>query len=134
MMIIVSAVKTWYLYAMSSRLVNVRLDPERLRKAKSLRASGVPISDIVREAIDRRYADLNQPPEDLDVESIIRRIDEQFPDLPNPPPSAYNVHDRREARGEIVRHLQAKHRRHVKAHQAATRKRIRKPKSTSKKK
>ena len=37
---------------MTSRLVNVRLDEERLRKAQTLRESGVALSDLVREAID----------------------------------------------------------------------------------
>ena len=43
---------------MSSRLVNVRLDAERLRKARKLRERGVRLSDVVREAIDKRFLQL----------------------------------------------------------------------------
>src|SRR6202011_845098 len=53
-------VKTRYLYKMSSRLVNVRLDEERVRKAQTLREHGVALSDVVREAIDERFAALRQ--------------------------------------------------------------------------
>jgi hypothetical protein len=37
-------VKTRYLYRMGSRLVKVRLDEERVRKAQTLREHGVPLS------------------------------------------------------------------------------------------
>ena len=43
---------------MSARLINVRLDAGRLRKALALRKSGVALSDVVREAIDERFARL----------------------------------------------------------------------------
>lgn len=43
---------------MSSRLVNVRLEAHRLRKAQALRDRGVRLSDVVREAIDERFASL----------------------------------------------------------------------------
>jgi hypothetical protein len=37
---------------MSSRLVNVRLDEQRIRKTRKLRAGGIALSELVREAID----------------------------------------------------------------------------------
>ena len=55
-----TVVKTSYLYIMSSRLVNVRLDADRLRKAQTLRARGMALSDVVREAIDERFAALSE--------------------------------------------------------------------------
>lgn len=36
---------------MGSRLLNVRLDEERVRKAQTLRERGVALSDVVREAL-----------------------------------------------------------------------------------
>jgi hypothetical protein len=96
-------VKTRYLYSMSTRLVNVRLDAERLRKAQALRERGVALSDVVREAIDDRFTALrrSQP----DVRTIIRRMFEKFPDPPDLPPRDYDVHDRRAARVAILRKI-----------------------------
>lgn len=90
---------------MSSRLVNVRLDSDRLSKAQRLRARGVALSDGVREAIDERFAALRRSESPLDVRAIIRRIFEQYPDPPDLPPRDYDVHDRRAARGAILRKL-----------------------------
>ena len=89
---------------MSYRLVNVRLDKERSRKAYLLRESGVALSDVLREAIDARYAELrsDSPP---DVKAIIERIFEQHPDPPDLPARDYDVHDRRAARAAILRKL-----------------------------
>ena len=64
---------------MTSRLVNVRLDADRLRKAQTLRARGMALSDVVREAIDERFAALRRRESRLDVRAIIRRIFEQYP-------------------------------------------------------
>lgn len=90
---------------MSSRLVNVRLDAERLRKAQALRERGVALSDVVREAIDDRFASLARSESPRDVRAIIARLFERYPDPPNLPPRSYNVHNRREARLTIRRKL-----------------------------
>jgi hypothetical protein len=90
---------------MSSRLVNVRLDADRLRKAQRLRARGVALSDVVREAIDERFAELDERELPRDVRTIIRRIFERYPDPPDLPPRNYDVNDRRAARDAIVRRL-----------------------------
>jgi hypothetical protein len=90
---------------MSSRLVNVRLDAERLRKAQTLRERGVALSDVLREAIDERFASLRRLDSRPDVRTTIRRIFEQYPDPPDLPPRDYDVHDRRAARTAIVRKL-----------------------------
>ena len=88
---------------MGSRLVNVRLDAERLRKAQTLRERGVALSDVVREAIDDRFAALRRSESHSDVRTIVRRIFEQHPDPPDLPPRDYDVHDRRAARAAILR-------------------------------
>jgi hypothetical protein len=98
----------WHLYGMGTRLVNVRLDEERTRKARALRASGIAISDLLREAIDRRYAQVVRSPKGLDVAVIMRRIFEEHPDPPDLAPRGYNVHDRAAARRAILRRLRRK--------------------------
>jgi hypothetical protein len=89
---------------MSSRLVNVRLDADRLRKAQTLRARGMALSDVVREAIDERFAALRSE-SSPDVRTIVRRIFEQYPDPPDLLPRDYDVYDRRAARVAIRRKL-----------------------------
>lgn len=90
---------------MSSRLVNVRLDANRLRKVQTLRARGMALSDVVREAIDERFAALRKSESPRDVRTIVRRIFEQYPDPPDLPPRTYDVHDRHAARVVILRKL-----------------------------
>lgn len=98
-------VKTRYLYSMSSRLVNVRLDAERIRKARTLRERGIALSDVVREAIDERFAGLRRSESQPDVRALVQRIFEQYPDPPDLPSRDYDVHDRRAARVAIRRKL-----------------------------
>jgi hypothetical protein len=90
---------------MSSRLVNVRLDDERVRKAQTLREHGVTLSDVVREAIDERFAALRGSGSRPDVTTIVEGIFERYPDPPDLTPRNYDVHDRRAARAAILRKL-----------------------------
>jgi len=87
---------------MKPRLVNVRLDAARLRKAQALRRRGIALSDVVREAIDARYGQLQSTPRS-DVQGIVRRIFDEYPDPPDLPERDYDVHDRQAARRAIVR-------------------------------
>jgi hypothetical protein len=87
---------------MRARLINVRLDADRLRKAQHLREHGVTLSDVVREAIDERYSRVRSA-SPADVKALVRRIFEQCPDPADLPPRDYDVHDRRAARGAILR-------------------------------
>ena len=95
---------------MSSRLVNVRLDAERLRKARTLRERGVALSGLVREAIDERFDKLSQVAKPRDVKAIMAHVFEQYPDPPDLRPAAYNVHNRKEARQAILRKLRSRRR------------------------
>jgi hypothetical protein len=90
---------------MGSRLVNVRLDEGRLRKARVLREQGFPLSDLVREAIDERFEQLSRPETAQDVRNIVQHIFEQYPDPTELPPRVYNVHDRKTARAAILARL-----------------------------
>ena len=90
---------------MGSRLVNVRLDEARVRKARALRERGVVLSEVVREAIDERFAALRRSAAAPDVRAIVRGIFERHPDPPGLAPRDYDVHDRRAARAAIRRRL-----------------------------
>jgi hypothetical protein len=90
-----------------SRLTNVRLDADRRHKAQQLRERGVSLSDVLRQAIDERWSKLSAG---RDVAEIITQMFEQYPDPPDLPPRAYDVHDRRAARDAIVRRLHRRRR------------------------
>jgi len=93
----------------AARLVNVRLDADRLRKARTLRERGVTLSEVVRTAIDERFAELWEAT-DPNPANAVRRIFERFPDPPDLPKRDYDVHDRRAAREAILRTLRRKRR------------------------
>jgi hypothetical protein len=88
---------------MPSPLFNVRLDPDRRRKVKALRARGIVLSDVVREAIDRRFAALDPSSHRSDVRALVARIFATHPDPAELPPRSYDVHDRWAARLAIRR-------------------------------
>lgn len=56
---------------MSSRLVNVRLDEDRLRKARIVREHGLALSDVIRETIDERFGQLNSSITANDIRNVI---------------------------------------------------------------
>jgi hypothetical protein len=91
---------------MGSRLINVRLDADRIRKAQRLREHGVALSDVVREAIDERFSELRSESQP-DVKAIIGRMFHQYPDPPDLPPRGYDVHDRHAARKAILGKLRS---------------------------
>ena len=93
---------------MSSRLVNVRLDADRLRKARILREGGITLSVGGREAIDERYGALRRTSTGVDVTELVRSIFEEFPDPVTLPTRGYDVHDRKSARAAIRGALAAK--------------------------
>ena len=93
---------------MSAKLVNVRLDERRLERARRLRAKGITLSALVRNAIDREYDDLVQSSVRRDVQAIMSAIYSEYPDPPGLRPRDYDVHDRREARDAISRKLRRK--------------------------
>ncbi len=101
-------VNTRYLYCMNKRLVNVRLDERRLERARRLRASGIALSDLVRDAIDRQYELLVGSSRGRNVEAIMNEIYQRYPDPPDLPPRDYDIHDRHEARRAVLRNLRKK--------------------------
>jgi hypothetical protein len=99
-----------YLYNMTGRLVNVRLDEKRLERSRKLRANGMTLSELVREAIDRRYEQLVGSSTSRDVEAIVREVYERYPDPPDSPPRKYDVHNRGEAKAAVLRALRKERR------------------------
>lgn len=95
---------------MVGRLVNVRLDEERLRKARVLRERGVTLSDLVREAIDVRYGETASKRRPRDVREILGDILRKHPDPAGLPPRDYDVRDRRQARTAILERMRRKSR------------------------
>ena len=93
---------------MASKLVNVRLDGDRIEKARRLRERGVALSDVVREAIDERYAELAGSA-DADARTIVRDIFERYPDPPRLLPRGDDVHDARAARDAVRLSLRKRH-------------------------
>jgi len=86
---------------MGTRLINVRLDADRFRKAQALRERGVALSDVVREAIDERFSELRVESRP-DVKAIVQRMFTRYPDPPEIPSRGYDVHDRHAARKAIL--------------------------------
>lgn len=95
---------------MASRLVNVRLDEGRIRKARALRARGIALSDVVREAIDAEYAALTAAEKPRDVLGALENILRRYPDPPEAPQRTYDVHDAAKARTAIRERLRTKRR------------------------
>ena len=90
--------------------MNVRLDADRLRKARALRKRGVALSDVVREAIDERYGQEQSSSSRIDARALIRRLFEEHPDPPDLPARRYDVHDRVASRRAIARALSRRRR------------------------
>src|SRR5437868_8828560 len=65
---------------MTSRLINVRLDERRLQRVRRLRAKGISISDLLRDAIDRQYEEITKQRKPRDIESMLQELYAQYPD------------------------------------------------------
>jgi hypothetical protein len=92
---------------MSSRIVNVRLDEQHIRKARKLRAGGIPLSSLVRAAIDQEYDRLVESSMPRDVQEVMKQIYERYPDPPDLPLREYSVHDRVAARKAVLHKIRS---------------------------
>jgi hypothetical protein len=93
---------------MSSRVVSVQLDEQRIRKARELRVAGISLSSLVGVAIDRQYELLVASSRPRDVEAVMKQIYDRYPDPPDFPPRPYDVQDRFAARNAILGTLRRK--------------------------
>jgi hypothetical protein len=76
-----SYVKTQDVYNLGSKLVNVQLAAERLRKMVVLPERGLSSSDAVREAIDERFVGPGGAASG-DVGAMVTPLRESYPDPP----------------------------------------------------
>ncbi len=90
---------------MKRHLINVRVDDDHARKARKLRDSGVALSDLVREAIDSKFAEMTAEVSPRNMKSLVAALFDRHPDAPGMPSREYDVHDRIEARAAIQRKL-----------------------------
>jgi hypothetical protein len=90
---------------MNSRLVNVRLDAQRIRRARQLRSRGITLSELIRDAIDRKYEELMTRSPRRDVAAVMKSIYAKYPDPAGQSKREYDVHDRTEARAAITSRL-----------------------------
>jgi hypothetical protein len=95
---------------MATRLVNVRLDEGRVRKARALRARGITLSHVLREAIDAEYAALAATEKPRDVLGALEDILRKHPDPPEAPLRGYDVHEAAQARAAVRERLRRKRR------------------------
>jgi hypothetical protein len=90
---------------MGMALLNVRLDPEDVRRAKALRKAGVPISELVRDAIrteyERRVASARRKKR---ASRVVAEILASLPDAPDVAERTFDTSDRR----AVKRHIRAK--------------------------
>ena len=66
------------------------------------------MSDVVRDAIDERFARLGSADAPRDVRTIVTQVLAAYPDPPDLPRRSYDVHDRNAARRAIQRKLRSK--------------------------
>lgn len=98
-------VKTQCHYGIGVKLLNVRLNPTDALKVRALRGQGVEISGVVREAIRSEYERRVRIPREADVEQILRSIHEAHPDRPGAGERGFDVHDRKQFRKAMQRHV-----------------------------
>jgi hypothetical protein len=90
-------------------LLNVRLDPEDARKADELRAAGVKMSSVVREAIRREHARVvGRAGDGKKPSEIVREIIAVIPDDGAPRAREVDAGDRRAVAKHITSKLRAR--------------------------
>ena len=95
---------------MASRLLNVRLDEDRQRKARRLRQAGLVLSDVVREAIDARFEAVQRPMTGREAAARMTHVLGEYPDPEGLSSRRDDVHDARASRRAIQRILKRRSR------------------------
>jgi hypothetical protein len=85
--------------------LNVRLTAEETRMAERLRAEGVQISGLVREAIRAEYERRIERLGEASPAAVARRILADLPDPPDLPPRTFAATDRKALRRHIAERL-----------------------------
>lgn len=95
-----------YVWAMASRLLNVRLTPEDERAVAQLRARGVSISEIMRRALRAEVA--RNEHIQVDAESLVAELQARFPTPSKPSSRRVDATDRDAVREHIKKRLRAR--------------------------
>jgi len=90
-------------------LLNVRLGPEEQRLAEELRAEGIPVSRVVRQAIrDEHERRLGGRASKKKPSELIESLFETFPDSARAKGHGIDTTDRRAVRTFIAKRLRSK--------------------------
>jgi hypothetical protein len=90
--------------------INVRLGKEEARMAARLRASGVEISTLVRDAIRHEYGRRIETDAAKQAPQLVRRILTELPDPPDCAPPGFSIQDRKAVRRHIQEGLRREQR------------------------
>jgi len=90
-----------------TRLLNVRLGPEDQAMVTELRAGGVEMSELVRDAIRTEYGRRRRRLRARDVDALLAAIYARHPDPPGSPRERPDTVDRRAVREAIRRRLRS---------------------------
>lgn len=85
--------------------LNVRLSAEESRMTKRLRAAGVSISTLVRDALRAEYARRIERVEEGPAVAVVRRILNDLPDPPDLAARDFSIRDRRAVQRHIAERL-----------------------------
>lgn len=87
------------------KLLNIRLDPEDVAKVRALRAQGVKVSHLLREAIRAEHRRRAGVPRAGEVEAALAAIYTEHPIPRADERQRFDVHHRRRFRSAVRRHL-----------------------------
>ena len=89
------------------KLLNVRLSPEDEAMAAELRAGGIAMSELVRDAIRTEYGRRRRRLRPEDVDALLADIYARHPDPAGPARSRPDIHDRRAFREAFRRRVRS---------------------------
>jgi hypothetical protein len=89
----------------ATKLLNVRLDPEDVRRVAALRRKGVEVSALVRIAIRDEYRRLCGNGRKRNARQILQEIFELYPEPADRTPADCNIHDRHAFAESVANHL-----------------------------
>ncbi len=87
------------------KLLNIRLGPDDVARVRALRARGVKLSQLLREAIRAEHDRRTQIPRGRDAEEAMAEIYAQHPCGEAGDRQGFDAHRRRRFRKEVARHV-----------------------------
>ena len=89
-------------------LLNVRVDPQLLAKARQLRKDGVNISELFRQTIESAYERRPKARKPRDVKAALDALYAKYPDPPDTPRRNFDLRDRAAVSQYIANRLRTK--------------------------